>query len=144
MLNDFNNHKMQNKYVNDIANPAQSDSICYQKVPLQKQPSSGRKQPFADAFRNSCSLKIHNIHRKTPVLESLLEFLLSCNTSDGCSWQVFKKIATLKSHSQITGKYLRWSLYWKKDFMVTIFMYILGNSKNSFFVKNFYDLCTLK
>ena len=29
MLNDFNNHKMQNKCVNDIANPAQSDSICY-------------------------------------------------------------------------------------------------------------------
>ena len=34
MLNDCNNHKMQNKYVNDIVNPAQSDNIRYENVPL--------------------------------------------------------------------------------------------------------------
>ena len=29
------------------------------------------KQPFADVLQNSCSQKFNNIHKKTPVLESL-------------------------------------------------------------------------
>ena len=31
-----------------------------------------KKQPFANVFQNRCSKKFYNIHRKTPVLESLL------------------------------------------------------------------------
>ena len=30
-----------------------------------------QKQPFADVLQNRCSLKFHNIYRKSPVLESL-------------------------------------------------------------------------
>ena len=30
-----------------------------------------QKQPFAAIFQNSCSEKLPNVHRKTPVLESL-------------------------------------------------------------------------
>ena len=29
-----------------------------------------QKQPFADVLQNRCSIKFHNIHRKTPVLKS--------------------------------------------------------------------------
>ena len=29
-----------------------------------------KKRPFADVLQIKCSLKFHNIHRKTPVLEN--------------------------------------------------------------------------
>ena len=32
-----------------------------------------KKRPFADVLQIKCSLKFHNIHRKTPVLENLKE-----------------------------------------------------------------------
>ena len=48
------------------------------------------KQPFADVFRNRCSSKFCNIHRKTtPVLESL-----------------FNKVAGLKASNFIKKRYL--------------------------------------
>ena len=34
--------------------------------------TSDQKKPFVDVLRNRCSLKFRKIHRKTPVLESLL------------------------------------------------------------------------
>ena len=34
---------------------------------------STQKQPFADVFQNRCSLKIPDIYKKTPVLESLFK-----------------------------------------------------------------------
>ena len=30
-----------------------------------------QKQPYVDVFQNKCSKRFRNIHRKTPVLESL-------------------------------------------------------------------------
>ena len=41
-----------------------------------------QKQPFADVFQNRCSYEFRNIHRKTTVLESLLNKvvdLTDCN-----------------------------------------------------------------
>ena len=38
--------------------------------------------PFADVLQNRCSYKFHNIHSKTPVLESLLKKVVglkACN-----------------------------------------------------------------
>ena len=41
-----------------------------------------QKQPFADVLQSRCSKKLHNIHRKTPALESLFNkvpVLQACN-----------------------------------------------------------------
>ena len=61
-----------------------------------------QKQPFADVLQNRCSLKFHNICKKTPVLQLFLTKLLTCrpvtylksNSSTGvflCLFQSFKE-----------------------------------------------------
>ena len=40
---------------------------------IQMEVLTSQKQPFTDVLQNSCSWKFWNIHRKTPVLESLLK-----------------------------------------------------------------------
>ena len=48
-----------------------------------------QKQSFADVFENRRSLKFHNIHRKTPVLESLFN-KVSCLQACGSFGGVFE------------------------------------------------------
>ena len=45
---------------------------------------SDGKQPFAGVFQNRCSKKFHNIHRKTPVSESLFNKNAALKASGGC------------------------------------------------------------
>ena len=66
-----------------------------------------QKQPFADVLQNRCSLKFHNICKKTPVLQLFLTKLLTC-----------RPVAYLKSNSS-TGVFLclfqnfKENLFWK-------------------------------
>ena len=47
---------------------------------IEERVNTCQKQPFADVFQNRCLWEFRNIHRKTPVLESLLNKVAGSQT----------------------------------------------------------------
>ena len=58
------------KYFKRLVCQMKHSHSYYQQIPYTKY-FKRQKQPFADDLQNRCSKRFCNIHRKTPVLESL-------------------------------------------------------------------------
>ena len=80
--------------------------------PLIKTTSKQQKQQFADILQSECSWKCHNIHWKTPVLES-----------------IFSKVVILKTATLL-----------KRDSNAGVFQWVLRNFKKTFFIEHIWWL----
>ena len=81
-------------------------SNCLERLKHYNSKTS-QKQPFGEVLQNSCSWKLRNTHRKTPVLES---FLINCRLE---GLQLYKKRLQHRYFSVNIGKFLR--IYFYKE-----------------------------